>query len=320
MFGSRPSALVLALLTLIATLGLRSAEAQVPPTQVPPVVGLQVPGSVTVSGDYSARVTEPGKDFWERSGTYLANVSFTASVQVFVTNIAAPSGSYQATGPFTATVSAPDVTTFAVSGTFTVGGTFAASTYTSSGQWVVNTGGRASGSHRGGGTYDLSASTVFASGQYDGVVTGSARGPFNVDGPYRANGSFTVGVMRMTASEALQVSALSDMFAGIAGTAASAPVAAAAVEMQQATVPPAAGAAGAFSGGTIAPAGVSIMSFTGTTAQLNTAAAGAKIVTVSAAVSGKMLVYVVGAPTFVNADFNAAFPTGLNGTLVIVKT
>ena len=54
--------------------------------------------------------------------------------------------------------------------------------------------------------------------------------------------------------------------------------------------------------------------------QLGAAAAAAKVVTVSATVNGKMLVYVVGAPTFVNADFNAAFPSGLNGTLVIVKT
>ena len=86
------------------------------------------------------------------------------------------------------------------------------------------------------------------------------------------------------------------------------------------TPPPAAGTGGTFSGGTIAPAGVSIVSFTGTTAQLNTSGAAAKAVSVTATVGGKMITFVVGAPDFVNAEFNAAFPTGLSGTLVIVKT
>lgn len=76
---------------------------------------------------------------------------------------------------------------------------------------------------------------------------------------------------------------------------------------------------GSFSGGTIAASGVSIVSFTGTTAQLNTAGAAAKLVSVTATVGGKMLTFVVGAPDFVNAEFNAAFPNGLSGTLVIVK-
>jgi len=75
-----------------------------------------------------------------------------------------------------------------------------------------------------------------------------------------------------------------------------------------------------FSGGTIAPAGVSIVAYTGTTTQLNTDGAAAKIVSVSATVGGKMITFVIGAPAFVNADFNAAFPNGLNATLVIVKT
>lgn len=69
----------------------------------------------------------------------------------------------------------------------------------------------------------------------------------------------------------------------------------------------------------IAAAGVSIVSFTGTTAQLNTAGAAAKIVTVTATVGGKLRTYVVGAPDFVNAEFNPAFPAGLSNTLVIVK-
>lgn len=85
-------------------------------------------------------------------------------------------------------------------------------------------------------------------------------------------------------------------------------------------VPPAAPVGtGTFSGGTIAPAGVSIVAFTGTTAQLNTAGASAKLVSVTATVGGKLITYVVGAPDFVNVDFNAAFPTGLSATLVIVK-
>ena len=77
--------------------------------------------------------------------------------------------------------------------------------------------------------------------------------------------------------------------------------------------------ASTFSGGTIAASGVSIVSFTGTTAQLDTAGAAAKVVSVTATVGGKMLTFVVGAPDFVNAEFNAAFTSGLNGTLVIVK-
>lgn len=78
-------------------------------------------------------------------------------------------------------------------------------------------------------------------------------------------------------------------------------------------------AAGAFSG-SVAPQGVSIVAFTGTPAQLNAAGAAVKAVSVSAATSGKMLTFVVGAPDFVNTEFNSAFTAGLNGALVIVKT
>lgn len=83
--------------------------------------------------------------------------------------------------------------------------------------------------------------------------------------------------------------------------------------------PPAA-TGGTFSGGTIAASGVSIVSFTGTTAQLGAASAASKIVSVTATVGGKALTFVVGAPDFVNTDFNAAFAGGLNGALVIVRT
>ena len=79
-------------------------------------------------------------------------------------------------------------------------------------------------------------------------------------------------------------------------------------------------ASGSFSGGTIAAGGVSIVAFTGTTAQLNAAGAAVNGVSVTAAVGGRSVIFVINAPSFVNADFNAAFPTGLSGTLVIVKT
>jgi len=286
---------------------------------VPPAVpSSQVPGTLNASGTYSAQVNAPGQ-FFERSGTYQASVTFTAAVSISGLSVLTQSGTFQANGPFTATVSAPGVTPFTVTGTYTASGTFTSGTFTSSGQWTISTGGNASGTHNGGGTYALSAMTANANGQYEGTVTNSPRGPFSVQGPYGGSGSFALGVMRMTSADALQTSALSDMIAGIAGLAATGPISAAALEMQNNTTPPAAGAAGTFSGGTIAPVGVSIVRFTGTTVQLGTAAAAANIMTASATVGGRMLVYVVGAPTFVNAEFNAAFPTGLNGTFVIVK-
>jgi hypothetical protein len=77
-----------------------------------------------------------------------------------------------------------------------------------------------------------------------------------------------------------------------------------------------------FTGGTIAPSGVSLVSFTGSTQQLDAAgmANSPKITTVSATSGGKLITFVIGAPPFVNSEFNMAFPNGLNNTLVIVKT
>ncbi len=86
-----------------------------------------------------------------------------------------------------------------------------------------------------------------------------------------------------------------------------------------ALTPTAGATTGTFSGGSISPSGLSIVSFTGTTAQLNSAGASAKVSAVTATTGGRMLTYVIGAPSFVNADFEAAFPSGLTGTLVIVK-
>ncbi len=179
MLSSRRLALSLVLLTLAIALGLgRSAHAQEPPA----IPTTQVPGSLSASGSYSAKVSTSGSGSFERAGTYSASVSFTAAVSVSGLNILVPSGSYQASGPFTATVSAPGVPPFAVTGTYTAAGTFAAGTFVSSGQWVLSTG-AASGSHSGGGTYNLATMTVAANGQYVGAVTSSPRGPFNVDGP-----------------------------------------------------------------------------------------------------------------------------------------
>ncbi|TAJ21614.1 MAG: hypothetical protein EPO65_01070 [Dehalococcoidia bacterium] len=81
----------------------------------------------------------------------------------------------------------------------------------------------------------------------------------------------------------------------------------------------AAPAAGGFTG-SISPSGVSLASFTGTTAQLDTAGAAVKATSISATLGGKVLTFVVGAPSFVNTEFNTAFASGLQGTLVIVKT
>lgn len=83
--------------------------------------------------------------------------------------------------------------------------------------------------------------------------------------------------------------------------------------------PPPAGPSG-FSGATISPTGITIVSYTGSTEKLGTDSATAKVVSVSATVGGKLITFVVGAPAFVNAEFNAAFPTGLTAALVIVKT
>lgn len=78
-------------------------------------------------------------------------------------------------------------------------------------------------------------------------------------------------------------------------------------------------AGGGFTG-SISPSGVSLASFTGTTAQLDSAGAAVKATSISATVSGKILTFVVGAPGFVNTEFSSAFAAGLQGTLVIVKT
>lgn len=83
--------------------------------------------------------------------------------------------------------------------------------------------------------------------------------------------------------------------------------------------PPAAGT-GTFTGATIAPSGLTIVSFTGTHAQLTTAGTTAKVVSASGTFSGKLLTFVIGAPDFVNVEFVAATSTGLSNTLLIVKT
>ena len=182
MFSSRLLKLSFVLLSSAAALGMgRDAHAQVAPT-----LSSQVPGSVNVSGSYTARVSTSGQQFFERAGTYDASVSFTAAVTVSGLNILTQSGSYQASGPFTANITAPGITPFVVTGTYTAAGTFSGGTFISSGQWVVTTGGSASGSHSGGGTYNLAALTATANGQYEGAVTSSLRGPFNVQGPTAA--------------------------------------------------------------------------------------------------------------------------------------
>jgi len=84
------------------------------------------------------------------------------------------------------------------------------------------------------------------------------------------------------------------------------------------TPPPA--ESGSFTG-TIAASGVSLVVFDGGTVEaLASAAADAGLVSVSLTVDGKFVVYIVGAPAFVNAAFNAAFADGIAAsTPVIVK-
>lgn len=76
---------------------------------------------------------------------------------------------------------------------------------------------------------------------------------------------------------------------------------------------------GSFSGD-IAASGVSIVSFDGgSVADLGAAASAAGLTSVWVTIDGDMIGYIVGAPAFVNAAFNAAFPDGLaEGTLAIV--
>ncbi len=76
-------------------------------------------------------------------------------------------------------------------------------------------------------------------------------------------------------------------------------------------------APGAFVG-TVAATGSSIVTFTGTLAQLAATAAEAKAITVTATVGGKFVTHVVGAPAFVNADFAAAFTANLASQPVIL--
>lgn len=77
-----------------------------------------------------------------------------------------------------------------------------------------------------------------------------------------------------------------------------------------------------FSGAKIADAGLSIVSFTGTTALLDAVGTSnnPKVITVSVTVDGKIITHVIGAPAFVNANFRAAFLRGLDATYMIVKT
>lgn len=291
-----------------------------------PGSGTTAPVTTTSSGTYGATVGSTGQTF-QRSGTYEARVSFSAAVTITSLDIASLSGTYTASGPFTATVSAPDVAAFPVTGTYTASGTFGAGTFTSSGGWTLTSGGSASGTHRGGGTYSLAQFTATANGTYEGTVTDSPRGALTVNGPYGGSGTFTAGVQRMTsattaAETMLQIQQITDMLAGIVGIAATGPAAATAIEMRTGATPPATGGTATAVGfaGTIAPAGLSFAAFTGSTAQLAAAAASAKATTIAATVNGRMLAYVVGAPAFVNAEFLAAFPSGLTNTLVVVRT
>jgi len=77
-----------------------------------------------------------------------------------------------------------------------------------------------------------------------------------------------------------------------------------------------------YSRGTIAPSGLTLVSFTGTIDQLEATGVAnmPKIVTVSVTIDGKITTFVIGAPAFVNANFRAAFLRGLDATLIIVKT
>lgn len=277
----------------------------------------EVSGTMASAGDYGATVGSAGQ-FFERSGTYDAAVSFEANVVITALDILTLSGGYEATGPFTATVSAPGIPPFVVTGTYGASGTFSGGVFTSAGQWVLVSGGAASGTHSGGGTYEIQSLTAFAEGQYQGTVTESPRGELTVDGPYSGSGTYTTNTLSVivegpTSASALQVSALADMIAGIAGLVASGPIAATAIEMQSPAVP----AIGGFSGD-IAPSGVSLTTFNGSLAQLANAAASADLTTVAATSAGRLYLYVVGAPTFVNTLFTATFPSGFSGSPVIV--
>ncbi|MQA00897.1 MAG: hypothetical protein GEU80_16515 [Dehalococcoidia bacterium] len=76
---------------------------------------------------------------------------------------------------------------------------------------------------------------------------------------------------------------------------------------------------GSFTG-TIPSSGVALVTFNGgTVAQLAAAAQAEGVLSVSATVGGEFIVYIVGAPAFVNAEFNSTFSAGLEaGTPVIL--
>ena len=145
----------------------------------------------------------------------------------------------------------------------------------------------------------------------DGAVANVANGlPSGPNPAFTVNGKATFTFVSPSTAATINATALIGSVAKSATFKVGAPAAPVATP----------GAAGEFAGGTIAPAGVSIVSFTGSTTELSTAGTKAKVVSVTATVGGKMITFVIGAPAFVNAEFNAAFPTGLSATLVIVKT
>jgi len=300
---------------------------------------------VNSSGSYDSTVTSGGQSF-PRPGTYQAAVTFSADVALSGLNLLTQSGGYTANGPFTATVSAPDVAPFIVTGTFTAAGTFAAGTFVSSGAWTLTSGGQATGSHQGGGTYSLSGSAN-ANGQYTGTVTDSARGSFGIDGTYQGAGTYTPPPISIPTGGVPGVSGgvyvmdqLTSAISSLAGIAASGPATAIAIQMRAipastpapsatlrptpvATVGPGATPGSATVPGTlvgpVAASGVSLALFTGSRTQLQAAATSTNALTLAATVGGRMLVYVVGAPSFVNAEFEGAFPAGFNGTPIIIR-
>lgn len=85
---------------------------------------------------------------------------------------------------------------------------------------------------------------------------------------------------------------------------------------------PAAGAAAALPGvfaGAVAPSGASLVRFSGSLAQLAAASAAAGTRTAAAAVDGRMVTFVAGAPESVNAEFASAFAGGVDGPVVVSR-
>ncbi len=333
-------------LVLLAAFGLASASIvlAVPASAQQAPAGDGASRALDSSGSYNSTVTSGSRSF-PRAGTYQAAVTFAANVALSGIDVAAMSGAYTANGPFTATVSAPDVAAFVVTGTFTASGTFSAGTFVSSGGWTLTSGGQASGTHQGGGTYNLSGS-AHASGQYLGTVTDSARGPFGINGSYQGDGTYTpppITVPTLPSGGGLPggvnpIDQLTSAISSLAAIAASGPATATAIEMRAlapaaatpkaTTTPTPSGGPVAAPGstpppgsftGTVAPSGVSLALFTGSRTQLQAAATATNAVTLAATVGGRMLVYVVGAPEFVNTEFDVAFPTGFSGTPIIIR-